>query len=1165
LSGGPDVFAIEVSTDQQYRDALYDPSITTITITQPGITVTPHEPSTNWSNPGDQPRPAFILEGQVVNGQVPVISSNRSAFGGALDSILTFNGYDYATPVDSIRNLAFSGFSATGMQPNAASGSAASVLHLYGVQNGLHNLHFRNNYSTEDMLALYDSKGGIHGLTAVDNIAADDSVVIVRNLSGGIHNARFINNLAMQDAVLLVEDLLNGGLNDSVFIGNRVQRSSDSAAGATASFEGNVELTNNTFLVNTSSQNNAQNPVHNGAAVTHTTLPNNNSGVNAVTIAASANQRTLFYGNTRNTGSGPNPSALHFDSWEDKRPSESWSAQAGNPTTVNVTMNAGSSGKILMLDPLSSQADDLPDFSAGGNEPYDIKPSNLTVNLIKTGAGDWFLGGASNLPGASTWNIDTGTLALTTVDYGAGIGVQQAAVNLGHANSVFNLNTGGTLAGHGTIQANTIQLNGTLRPAAWGNVGTKANDIRNDISDAAIAAIDVAQTSEFGTLSFNGDVTMTGAKYYADISPGGNDKLDITGSLTLAGSGNELFIRPRSDQAVSNVAVISASSGITGNFDPANVFVTTPAFLNMTATASKVGNNIEVSTGSVSLVWDENDTSAANGTFDLDPVAGISTFSVTTALTGAGKPLTKTGDGTLFLNGVNTYTGDTTVTAGTLRVGETAGSNASVASKVTVAPGAVIGGHGTLAGGLVLSNGAIVSPGASIGDLTVIGNVGTPGAIYEFDINPDGTADHLIVNGNIDITGSELKIVHGGGSGTFGLSTTYAGIIQASGGVTGTFNTITNTLPLLDAAPAYLPNAVDLTMTRNSVTFASIGTSGNQVNVGQALDALGSHAVANAVAQLDATGIRAAMDNLSGELYASTRSALLGNRYLQNAVNQRLRSAAGQPLWVSTWGYNGHLSGNANAAKVDTRGLGLALGGDWQVGSNLTVGVVLGYEDGRIKSANRSSTRSNVDAYSAGAYLAGSAGGIDLRGGVAVSYLDVDTRRDITVPGLQGVVKSDYKGHKTQVFAEVSKTFEVDSLSVAPYLGLSQNWLHTRAANERGNAAALDVAAQTDHVLQSTLGLRLAYQLPSAPVALTADLAWTRSSGHTDSHSTHRFAGQGARFGVQGVDVAKNTAQVGAGVQAQLSQNAALSVGYQGQFGSNTRNHSAGVQIRVKF
>jgi len=77
--------------------------------------------------------------------------------------------------------------------------------------------------------------------------------------------------------------------------------------------------------------------------------------------------------------------------------------------------------------------------------------------------------------------------------------------------------------------------------------------------------------------------------------------------------------------------------------------------------------------------------------------SGTNIINVSQALldgTGGGG-LTKTGNGTLRLNGVNTYTGPTLVGAGTL------------------------GGTGTIAGPVNVASGATLSPGASIGVLTI--------------------------------------------------------------------------------------------------------------------------------------------------------------------------------------------------------------------------------------------------------------------------------------------------------------------------------------------------------------------------------------------------------------------------------------------------------------
>ena len=62
----------------------------------------------------------------------------------------------------------------------------------------------------------------------------------------------------------------------------------------------------------------------------------------------------------------------------------------------------------------------------------------------------------------------------------------------------------------------------------------------------------------------------------------------------------------------------------------------------------------------------------------------------------------KLGAGSLTLNGAQTYTGPTLVSAGTL----TLALNSSITSAVTVAGGAALGGTGTIAGSLAFSSNA---------------------------------------------------------------------------------------------------------------------------------------------------------------------------------------------------------------------------------------------------------------------------------------------------------------------------------------------------------------------------------------------------------------------------------------------------------------------------
>ncbi len=93
--------------------------------------------------------------------------------------------------------------------------------------------------------------------------------------------------------------------------------------------------------------------------------------------------------------------------------------------------------------------------------------------------------------------------------------------------------------------------------------------------------------------------------------------------------------------------------------------------------------------------------------------------------------LTKSGAGTLTLTGTSAISGQTTVQAGKLAVQGVLG-----ASGLTVASGATLSGSGTVAGNVAIASGATLAPGNSPGTLTVAGNVTqAAGSTYAVDID----------------------------------------------------------------------------------------------------------------------------------------------------------------------------------------------------------------------------------------------------------------------------------------------------------------------------------------------------------------------------------------------------------------------------------------------
>lgn len=162
-----------------------------------------------------------------------------------------------------------------------------------------------------------------------------------------------------------------------------------------------------------------------------------------------------------------------------------------------------------------------------------------------------------------------------------------------------------------------------------------------------------------------------------------------------------------------------------------------------------------------SIVGDVTD----NGTLAFDR---SDTFTFTGTVSGTGA-LVQKGIGTTVLGGTNSYTGTTTVAAGTLRVD---GDQSAATGATIVLGGATLGGSGTIGGDVTIADGATLSPGASPGTLTVNGSLMLAAhATLDYELGQAGTPggalnDLTVVHGDLTLDGT-LNVTATPG-GTFG-------------------------------------------------------------------------------------------------------------------------------------------------------------------------------------------------------------------------------------------------------------------------------------------------------------------------------------------------------------------------------------------------------------
>ena len=664
--------------------------------------------------------------------------------------------------------------------------------------------------------------------------------------------------------------------------------------------------------------------------------------------------------------------------------------------------------------------------------------------------------------------------------------------------------SGGKLITTGALTSDvTVGTGGTLQIGAGGTTGSLVGDL-------AIGGTVIFNRSD--EYDYAGDITGTG-----DLIKQGGQRLVLsgyygfTGTTTVQGGTVRILHLP----STAEVQVDNGLLDLSG--------------LTQTVTNLSGGSTGQISIQGGALTVNQSDTTTFSGS-----ITGSGTF-------------TMTGGGVIDLAGANTYTGDTTVSVGKLKV------NGSVTSDVTVGSAGLLGGSGTITGDVLVQSGGQVTPGNSPGTLHVNGDFTfATGSVYQAEVLPTGEHDLIDVTGVTTIqSGVAVQVLAGGPTSQYQRLSQY-GIVQSAGGIVGKFSGVTTNLAFLTPTLTYTTNAVRLNLLRNDIRFASFATTTNQANTARAAEAQGlGSAVYDALVTQSAAGSVQGYDALDGQIHADVSTLLVSDAgRLRDAVQNRASAPADA---VGGWGdvlagWNS-LDAGAGAAGLKTKSSGLVVGGDTVMGST-RIGVAAAYNDGRATVAARGSQADSTTGQVA-VYAASVFGPLKASVGGGYAWSSVDTARAVSFPGAQDRVKGKYDAKTTQLFAEVSAPVAFGSVVVEPFASGAYLSVKSDDAVETGGFARLDVDGVKRELGVVDVGFKLKTDVATAGSVIHphASIAWRMTTGDLVGETSNAFVGGVNRFVVTGAKYDANALALQLGADLFSGDRARFGVTYDAAYG----------------
>ena len=676
-------------------------------------------------------------------------------------------------------------------------------------------------------------------------------------------------------------------------------------------------------------------------------------------------------------------------------------------------------------------------------------------------------------------------------------------------------------------------------------------------------------------------------------------------SVTLSGVQNSLnLLGGQSGNGNGGSAMFNAVNvNLSGNQDSLNVIGANTGLYN----GGLLGGNAFVSIGSMTMaagttfqaVAGQADNSSTPGSTlvtigSLNGSGSVSLWGSTAILQvdsgdflgviAGNESLDVSGPGSLVLDGINTYTGPTTIAGGMLAVGAESGTAAQIAGDAVVSSGATLAGFGQVQG-VVTNNGLVLPGNGNAGILTVGNYTQSAEATLAIGVSPT-QASSLSVLGTATLAGA-LTVT---ATGNFGIKYTYD-LLTAGVPLSGKFTNYGFGLPAsILSTLTYSSNDVVLTLTRSNPNFSTWAQTANEQAVAQVLNAAVSNASGDLLNKMNilytqSSGQGEILEQLGGVIYtALPHLALESAQFEQGLLMDRLSGIGlGDSLGPQAWAWNpgpyadaaqsdassylqpkdskgywleqmdsfGSFSGNSEVSGFNQTNYGFLGGYETKGGNGFTTGFAVGYGHTNLNSQVADGT-AGVDDWQGNLYGKYAFHSFKIAAVLGYGFNQYQVSRPIGT-GIQA--DSSFGGNQVNAGVQLADHLQLKDLNPEVLAGMEYAFVETGAFREsNADSYDLSVPGEKAYSLRPYVGVGVSPKLEAGSVELSPVVKVTAARELLSQSAQQEITLAGAAqspFTINGVTPDSTIIGAEAGLGVKLDKHFNLYAAYDGYFGGN--------------